>query len=145
MALCSFPLHCSLQMSSSAATDDGVTLERVDSKGIITLSRPKALNALNLAMIRKIYPQLKVYSRIPSQFGQQTEKCQELKQFGDNSTETSRLQNSGWNSNKGLQAGTRSMDLSRGSNGFKERTRKLLKLHEGDFETDHQARHSRPV
>ncbi|XP_062313420.1 3-hydroxyisobutyryl-CoA hydrolase, mitochondrial [Osmerus eperlanus] len=36
-----------------------VLIERVGSAGVITLNRPKALNALNLSMIRMIYPQLK--------------------------------------------------------------------------------------
>ncbi|XP_046902744.1 3-hydroxyisobutyryl-CoA hydrolase, mitochondrial isoform X2 [Hypomesus transpacificus] len=36
-----------------------VLIERVGTAGIITLNRPKALNALNLSMIRMIYPQLK--------------------------------------------------------------------------------------
>lgn len=44
------------EMSSS---DDEVILEKIGNKGIITLNRPKALNALNLSMIRKIYPQLR--------------------------------------------------------------------------------------
>ena len=48
-------------MSSMA---DEVTLEKVDTKGVITLNRPKALNALNLNMIRIIYPQLKVCTKV---------------------------------------------------------------------------------
>ncbi|EFB21263.1 hypothetical protein PANDA_021667, partial [Ailuropoda melanoleuca] len=36
-----------------------VLLERKGCAGVITLNRPKFLNALNLSMIRHIYPQLK--------------------------------------------------------------------------------------
>uniref|UniRef100_A0A671L4Z7 3-hydroxyisobutyryl-CoA hydrolase n=1 Tax=Sinocyclocheilus anshuiensis TaxID=1608454 RepID=A0A671L4Z7_9TELE len=36
-----------------------VLFEKVGNAGVITLNRPKALNALNLTMIRHIYPQLK--------------------------------------------------------------------------------------
>lgn len=32
---------------------------KIGNKGIITLNRPKALNALNLSMVDKIYPVLK--------------------------------------------------------------------------------------
>lgn len=48
----------------SEGTSD-VTLERVGNKGIITLDRPKALNALSLDMIRKIYPQLRKWDTDP--------------------------------------------------------------------------------
>lgn len=43
----------------STAAEEEVIIERKGSKGIITLNRPQALNALNLSMIRKIYPQLR--------------------------------------------------------------------------------------
>ena len=46
------------QMSSHAGAE--VLSERVGNAGVVTLNRPKALNALNLTMIRHIYPQLKV-------------------------------------------------------------------------------------
>ncbi|KAM4609274.1 3-hydroxyisobutyryl-CoA hydrolase, mitochondrial [Polymixia lowei] len=48
-------------MSSQAAPE--VLLEKVGSAGVITLNRPKALNALNLPMIRHIYPQLKKWEK----------------------------------------------------------------------------------
>ena len=44
----------------STSTPDDVILEMVDTKGVITLNRPKVLNSLNLSMIRKIYPKLTV-------------------------------------------------------------------------------------
>lgn len=46
-------------MSSTANVSDDVILQSIGDKGIITLNRPKALNALNLSMIKKIYPALK--------------------------------------------------------------------------------------
>jgi hypothetical protein len=47
------------QMSSASAPE--VLLEKVGRAGVITLNRPKAMNALNLTMTRLLYPQLKVY------------------------------------------------------------------------------------
>lgn len=47
-------------MSSHAEPE--VLLEKVGRAGVITMNRPKVLNALNLTMIRQIYPQLKVCS-----------------------------------------------------------------------------------
>src|SRR5690625_170938 len=44
---------------SSAASSDEVLFETKNNKGIITLNRPKALNALNQNMVQLIYPQLK--------------------------------------------------------------------------------------
>ncbi|XP_060909896.1 3-hydroxyisobutyryl-CoA hydrolase, mitochondrial [Labrus mixtus] len=44
-------------MSSQAEPE--VLLEKVGNAGVITLNRPKVLNALNMTMIRLIYPQLK--------------------------------------------------------------------------------------
>ncbi|KAJ4920405.1 hypothetical protein JOQ06_024638 [Pogonophryne albipinna] len=43
----------------SSQVDSGVLLEKVGCAGVITLNRPKALNALNLPMVQHIYPQLK--------------------------------------------------------------------------------------
>ncbi|XP_034741272.1 3-hydroxyisobutyryl-CoA hydrolase, mitochondrial [Etheostoma cragini] len=43
----------------SSQVEPEVLLERVGSAGVITINRPKVLNALNLPMIRQIYPQLK--------------------------------------------------------------------------------------
>lgn len=40
-------------------SDSEVVLERIGNKGIITLNRPSALNALNLSMVNVIYPQLR--------------------------------------------------------------------------------------
>lgn len=47
-------------MSSHAEPE--VLLEKVGRTGVITMNRPKVLNALNLTMIQQIYPQLKVCS-----------------------------------------------------------------------------------
>ncbi|XP_026127228.1 3-hydroxyisobutyryl-CoA hydrolase, mitochondrial isoform X1 [Carassius auratus] len=51
----------SSQMSSKAGSE--VLFEKVGNAGVITLNRPKALNALNLTMIRHIYPQLKKWDK----------------------------------------------------------------------------------
>lgn len=51
--------HLKMSSSSSTATDE-VLLESINGKGVITLNRPKALNSLNLSMIRAITPKLKV-------------------------------------------------------------------------------------
>uniref|UniRef100_A0AAR2L4R1 3-hydroxyisobutyryl-CoA hydrolase n=1 Tax=Pygocentrus nattereri TaxID=42514 RepID=A0AAR2L4R1_PYGNA len=48
-------------MSSNTGKD--VLLERVGNAGVITLNRPKILNALSLDMIRQIYPQLKKWEK----------------------------------------------------------------------------------
>ncbi|KAM8854986.1 3-hydroxyisobutyryl-CoA hydrolase, mitochondrial [Spinachia spinachia] len=42
----------------SSQVDPGVLLEKVGNAGVITINRPKVLNALNLTMIRQIAPQL---------------------------------------------------------------------------------------
>ncbi|XP_073329813.1 3-hydroxyisobutyryl-CoA hydrolase, mitochondrial [Pagrus major] len=43
----------------SSQVEPEVLLEKVGNAGVITINRPKVLNALNLTMIRQIYPQLK--------------------------------------------------------------------------------------
>ena len=45
---------------TTAATDDVVSFDKKDTKCVITLNRPKALNALNQSMIRLITPKLRV-------------------------------------------------------------------------------------
>ncbi|XP_053296191.1 3-hydroxyisobutyryl-CoA hydrolase, mitochondrial isoform X1 [Pleuronectes platessa] len=45
----------------SSHVEAGVLVEKVGRAGVITLNRPKVLNALNLPMIRQIYPQLKTW------------------------------------------------------------------------------------
>lgn len=50
-----------LGMSMHTGEEAGVLLEKKGCAGVITLNRPKALNALNLSMIQQIYPQLKAW------------------------------------------------------------------------------------
>ncbi|XP_028661913.1 3-hydroxyisobutyryl-CoA hydrolase, mitochondrial [Erpetoichthys calabaricus] len=53
------PRGTSRPMSSRDGPEGEVLLQTSGCAGVITLNRPKALNALNLSMIRKIFPQLK--------------------------------------------------------------------------------------
>ncbi|WP_454916517.1 enoyl-CoA hydratase/isomerase family protein [Xanthobacter sediminis] len=46
--------------------DADVILERKGEAGVITLNRPKALNALNLPMVREILPQLRAWAKDPA-------------------------------------------------------------------------------
>lgn len=52
-------------LSTSAEMDAEVLLEVKNKVGLITLNRPKALNALNLNMIRTIYPVLQKWEADP--------------------------------------------------------------------------------
>ncbi|XP_012583148.1 PREDICTED: 3-hydroxyisobutyryl-CoA hydrolase, mitochondrial isoform X2 [Condylura cristata] len=57
-----------LRMSKHTDAAGEVLLERKGCAGVITLNRPKYLNALNLNMIRQIYPQLKKWEQDPGTF-----------------------------------------------------------------------------
>ncbi|CAN8219168.1 unnamed protein product [Coccothraustes coccothraustes] len=57
-----------LKMSKQTDSAAEVLLEKKGGAGIITLNRPKALNALNLPMIKKIYPQIKAWEQDPETF-----------------------------------------------------------------------------
>ncbi|TRZ23913.1 hypothetical protein HGM15179_003184 [Zosterops borbonicus] len=57
-----------LKMSKQTDSTAEVLLEKKGGAGIITLNRPKALNALNLPMIQKIYPQIKAWEQDPQTF-----------------------------------------------------------------------------
>ena len=56
----------STQGTKSVDTNDEVKFDYINKTGIISLNKPKALNALSLSMIRQIYPKMKV--RIHSSF-----------------------------------------------------------------------------
>uniref|UniRef100_A0A8I3PWR1 3-hydroxyisobutyryl-CoA hydrolase n=3 Tax=Canis lupus TaxID=9612 RepID=A0A8I3PWR1_CANLF len=58
--------HLGMSKHTDAAGE--VLLERRGCAGVITLNRPKFLNALNLNMIRHIYPQLKNWEQDPETF-----------------------------------------------------------------------------
>lgn len=55
-------------MSKQTDSAAEVLLEKKGCAGVITLNRPKALNALNLPMIQKIYPQIKTWEQDPGTF-----------------------------------------------------------------------------
>ncbi|XP_010404817.2 3-hydroxyisobutyryl-CoA hydrolase, mitochondrial isoform X2 [Corvus cornix cornix] len=57
-----------LKMSKQTDLTAEVLLEKKGGAGIITLNRPKALNALNLSMIQQIYPQIKTWEQDPETF-----------------------------------------------------------------------------
>ncbi|XP_045415529.1 3-hydroxyisobutyryl-CoA hydrolase, mitochondrial isoform X1 [Lemur catta] len=57
-----------LRMSKHTDVAGDVLLERKGCAGVITLNRPKFLNALSLNMIRQIYPQLKRWEQDPETF-----------------------------------------------------------------------------
>ena len=45
---------------ASPTPDDEVVFERIHKTGVIRLNKPKALNALSLSMVNRIYPKMKV-------------------------------------------------------------------------------------
>ncbi|KAM8806769.1 3-hydroxyisobutyryl-CoA hydrolase, mitochondrial [Eudromia elegans] len=55
-------------MSKHTDSTAEVLLEKRGGVGVITLNRPKALNALNFSMIRQIYPQIKKWEQDPETF-----------------------------------------------------------------------------
>ncbi|XP_008833844.1 3-hydroxyisobutyryl-CoA hydrolase, mitochondrial isoform X2 [Nannospalax galili] len=57
-----------LRMSAHIDAAGEVLLERKGCAGVITMNRPKHLNALTLSMIRQIYPQLKKWEQDPETF-----------------------------------------------------------------------------
>ncbi|KAM6332379.1 3-hydroxyisobutyryl-CoA hydrolase, mitochondrial isoform 2-T2 [Podargus strigoides] len=57
-----------LKMSKHTDLTAEVLLEKRGGAGIITLNRPKALNALNFSMIQQIYPQIKTWEQDPETF-----------------------------------------------------------------------------
>ncbi|NXA07664.1 HIBCH protein, partial [Sapayoa aenigma] len=57
-----------LKMSNQTDSTAEVLLEKRGGAGIITLNRPKALNALNFSMVQKIYPQIKMWEQDPETF-----------------------------------------------------------------------------
>ncbi|NXX42773.1 HIBCH protein, partial [Tricholaema leucomelas] len=57
-----------LNMSTHADSTAEVLLEKKGCAGMITLNRPKALNAINISMIRQIYPQIKTWEQDPETF-----------------------------------------------------------------------------
>jgi len=58
-------IHLNKNMSTKSEEND-VIFDSIGNKGVITLNRPKALNALNLSMVEKLLTQLRAW---------ETEKC----------------------------------------------------------------------
>ncbi|KAL3836281.1 hypothetical protein ACJMK2_021718 [Sinanodonta woodiana] len=58
-------MHMRMAAPYSSSVEDEVILQKIDTKGVITLNRPKALNALNLNMIRKILPKMTEWENDP--------------------------------------------------------------------------------
>ncbi|KAF2894169.1 hypothetical protein ILUMI_12002 [Ignelater luminosus] len=56
-------LNCSSRAVSSVSSEEDVIFESVKDKGVITLNRPKALNALNFSMVNKLIPKLKQWEK----------------------------------------------------------------------------------
>lgn len=54
-----------MSFSVSAAAKSEVLVDCHGSKRVVTLNRPKALNALNLNMVREFYPQLYEWNTSP--------------------------------------------------------------------------------
>ena len=52
-----------IRRTMSSGEENDVIFQSVNNKGVIILNRPKALNALNLPMVRKIYPTLKKWEQ----------------------------------------------------------------------------------
>ncbi|XP_071152505.1 3-hydroxyisobutyryl-CoA hydrolase, mitochondrial-like isoform X1 [Mytilus edulis] len=57
--------HVKITANMCTSASDEVLFQKIDTKGVITLNRPKALNALNLSMIRKIFPVLTEWENDP--------------------------------------------------------------------------------
>ncbi|XP_010562171.1 PREDICTED: 3-hydroxyisobutyryl-CoA hydrolase, mitochondrial [Haliaeetus leucocephalus] len=57
-----------LKMSKQTDSTAEVLLEKRGGAAIITLNRPKVLNALTLSMIQQIYPQIKTWEQDPETF-----------------------------------------------------------------------------
>jgi len=56
-----FSLNCFIHKRHLSTVMDDVLFKVINNVGIITLNRPKALNALNTSMVEKIKPKLKEY------------------------------------------------------------------------------------
>lgn len=58
-----FPQRSKICLRRMTSASPEVQLESIEDKGVIILNRPKALNALNLSMIRQIYPTLQRWEK----------------------------------------------------------------------------------